>query len=281
MTTLVTGATSQIGYFLLPMLSQLGEPVLALSRRPPVPASDGVQWRQGHLPDAAAGCDAVHSIVSFGPIQALAGWLAQGGAPQATGVVAVSSMSAESKRDSRVRAEREIAQRLRDGEARLIEICERRGLRWTVLRPTLIYGAGLDRSLTPIARRATRCRVFAFPAARGLRQPVHAMDVADAALRALRTPAAAGRVLPLGGGERLTVAQMFRRVRESLPVATLPLALPGAALAATARLQPFLQGPLSRLETDLVADNADIARVLGLSPRVFRPTAAAWGLEPR
>lgn len=278
MTTFVTGATSQIGYFLLPMLSDLGQPVLALSRNPRPVSASPVQWIHGRLPDAMPDLDAVRSVISFGPIDALGEWLARDQARNATHVVAVSSMSAESKRHSQVQAEREIAQRLRDGESRLVDVCERRGLQWTVLRPTLIYGAGLDRSLTPIARLANRWRVFPFPATRGLRQPVHAMDVAEAAMRALRAPGAANRVLPLGGGERLTVAQMFLRVRESLPVATLPVGMPGAVLAAAARMQPFLRGPLSRLESDLVADNSEIGRVLGLSPRGFHPTAAAWGL---
>jgi nucleoside-diphosphate-sugar epimerase len=185
-------------------------------------------------------------------------------------------MSAESKQASDVPAERAISQSLRDGEAALAAACERVGALWTVFRPTLIYGAGLDKSLTPIARRAIRLRVFPLPAGRGLRQPVHADDIAAAVLAALDHPESAGRVLPLGGGERLTAGEMFARVQRSLPVATLPVPLPAWLLRTGRHAVPRLRGPLTRLEADLIADNSELQRLLGVSPRPFRPDAACW-----
>lgn len=185
-------------------------------------------------------------------------------------------MSAESKRDSVVPAERAIARQLREGEAALATACARHGCAWTVLRPTLVYGAGLDRSLTPIARRALRTRLFPIPAARGLRQPVHADDVAQAVLAALDCPASAGRIVPIGGGERLPYPQMFARVRDSLPRATVTVPLPAWLLRLLARTCPPLRGPLSRLDRDLVADNGELQRLLGIHPRPFRPDAGTW-----
>lgn len=280
MTTFVTGATSQIGHFLLPLLMDRGEPVIALSRRPHRTARKNEHWVTGALSDAALtiGAARLDSIISFGPMEQLADWISRQAMAPGLRLVATSSMSAESKRDSGIAAEREVSARLRAGEARLIAECERQGIGWTILRPTLIYGAGLDRSLSPIARRARRWRVFPIPSGSGLRQPIHAEDVATTALHALRSPEAVGRILPLGGGERLHVSDMFRRVRDSLPVATLPLTLPAAALSAAARMQPALRGPLARLETDLVADHDETCRILGVQPRGFRPTAAAWGM---
>lgn len=280
MTTFVTGATSQIGHFLLPLLMDRGEQVIALSRRPRRTGRANECWVTGALGDAAVsiGSAELDSIISFGPMEELADWISRQSITPGLRLVATSSMSAESKRESAIAAEREVSARLRAGEARLIDRCERHGILWTILRPTLIYGAGLDRSLSPIARRALRWRVFPVPAGNGLRQPIHAEDVAMAALHALRSPEAAGRILPLGGGERLRVSDMFRRVRDSLPAATLPLTLPAAVLSAAARLQPGLRGPLARLETDLVADHDESCRILGIQPRGFRPTAAAWGL---
>lgn len=275
MTVLVFGGSSQIGCFLLPRLRARGEPVVALSRRPRAPEA-GVTWLSGSLPGDVPAVTGVSAIVSFAPLLALAEWLAQAELPLAPRVVATSSMSAESKLASEVSAERAISQQLRAGEAALAAACARRGCAWTVLRPTLIYGAGLDKSLTPIARRAMRTRLFPLPAGRGLRQPVHADDIAQAVLAALDTPAAAGRVLPLGGGERLPAREMFARVRRSLPTCTVPLPLPGWLLRAARHRVPRLRGPLSRLETDLIADNAELTRLLGIAPRPFNPDAACW-----
>ena len=278
MTVLVFGGSSQIGHFLLPRLLARGATVTALSRH--VHASrSGLRWLQGSLPDALP-AELPHpaAIVCFGPIGQFADWLARadfGSEPPR--VIATSSMSAETKRDSAVPAERVLAQQLRDGEQALAAACARHGAPWTVLRPTLVYGAGLDKSLSPIARRAWRTRVFPLPAGRGLRQPVHADDIALAVLAALDCPASAGRILPIGGGERLSARDMFARVRNTLPHANLPLPLPRWLLHAGQRLAPQkLRGPLARLDADLVADNGELERLLGVTPRAFRPEAEMW-----
>ena len=275
MTILVVGGSSQIGHFLLPRLRNAGVPVLALSRVAR-PAQDGVEWLRGALPDAVPALPALSAIVSFGPLQALADWLAQVAPGSVPRVIATSSMSAESKRDSAVPAEREIARQLRAGETALATVCERHGCAWTVLRPTLVYGTGLDKSLSPIARRALHTRLFPIPTGRGLRQPVHADDIALAVVAALDCPAAAGRILPIGGGERLPYPQMFARVRQSLPRSTVAMPLPAWLLRLSQRAWPPLRGPLSRLDSDLVADNDELQRLLGVHPRPFRPEAAMW-----
>ncbi|MBE1160531.1 SDR family oxidoreductase [Dyella acidiphila] len=274
MTVLVFGGSGQIGHYLLPMLAARDEPVVALSRAPRAPIA-GVEWLSGQLPWVPA-IDGISAIFSFGPLQPFADWLAGAHLPHAPRVIATSSMSADSKRDSEVPAERELAQMLRDGEQTLVAACARHGSDWTVLRPTLIYGAGLDKSLTPIARRAMRLRVFPLPAGGGLRQPVHAQDLALAALAALDTAAAAMKILPIGGGECLPLGEMFARVRRSLPVDTLPLPIPAWSLRLARRGVARLRGPLGRMETDLVADNAQMTDLLGVHPRPFRPDADCW-----
>ena len=275
-TVLVCGASSQIGHFLLPELLRAGVRILALSRKSR-PAMAGVEWLCGSLPQPPPDTEAADSLCCFAPLDALAAWLETGTSPRLRRVVATSSMSAASKQASPVAAEREVSRRLRGGEAALARACERRGIAWTVFRPTLIYGAARDRSLTPLARRAARWRVFGLPAGPGLRQPVHAADVATAVLRALDGNAA-GRVIPIGGGERLPAAEMFERVRASLPVRTLALRIPAPLVRAGARLVPPLRGPLTRLEQDLIADNAELEHLLDVRPRAFHPDRAGWGL---
>lgn len=277
MSVLVTGATSQIGRFLLPMLMAQGARALALSRQPPPSMQAGVDWLRGSLPeppiDPVPAC-----ILSLGPLPELAEWLDRIRPAPGLRVVAVGSMSAQSKRDSRIAADRELSARLRQAEDRLIAVCERHGAAWTLIRTTMIYGAGLDRNLTPIARRAARWRVLPVPRAQGLRQPVHAEDVAQAVLRAATAEAAAGRILALGGGERLGVDEMFRRLAASLPGPVLTVGVPVALGRGLALAVPRLRGPFDRLQSDLVADNTEIAQLLGIAPRPFRPSASTWAL---
>ena len=279
MTVLVFGASSQIGHFLLPRLLARGETVRALSRRPRTD-EPGLTWVQGQLPDQVPDLGRPLVLISFGPLLPFAQWLTSAVLAPGTRVIATSSMSAESKLDSDVPAERALSQSLRDGEAALAAACEQQGALWTVFRPTLIYGAGLDKSLTPIARRAMRLRVSPLPAGHGLRQPVHADDIAAAVVAAIDHPEAASRILPLGGGERLTADEMFARVRRSLPVSTLPVPIPAWLLQLGRHAVPRLRGPLTRLEKDLIADNSELQRLLGVSPRPFQPDAACWAPPP-
>jgi nucleoside-diphosphate-sugar epimerase len=275
----VFGASSQIGHFLLPRLRARGVPVVALSRKPR-PEQAGVQWLQGELPGTIPAVGEPTAVISFGPLKSFAEWLDAAGLPPSTRVIATSSMSAESKQASDVPAERVLSQMLRDGEAALAAACDRHGLPWTIFRPTIIYGAGIDKSLTPIAQRASRLHVFPLPAGRGLRQPVHADDIAAAVVAALASPASAGRILPLGGGERLTAGEMFARVRRSLATPTIPVPVPAVLLSLARHALPRLRGPLTRLEADLIADNSELQRLLGIAPRPFRPDARCWAPQP-
>lgn len=275
---LVIGASGAVGGFLLARLRAAGYDVLALSRSARAPR-DGVHWLRGGLDDAFI-APAVESVICVGPLDQFVTWLQRAPVPALRRVVALSSMSADSKRDSLAEAERELAQRLAASEQRLALCCDAGGVTWTVLRPTLIYGAGIDRSLSPIARWAQRTRVFPVLAqASGLRQPVHADDVAAACVAAL-TDAACGRVLPLGGGERLSYAAMLDRVRAGVGCATIPLPLRINLLRFMARISGRGSGMVQRLTRDLVADNRAAQAALGWSPRAFHPGPECWQAVP-
>ncbi len=218
----------------------------------------------------------MQAIVSFAPLDALATWLQQFEQAPALRLVATSSMSVLTKRTSEDVAERALVARLKAGEESVIAQCQRLGIAWTLLRPTLIYGAGMDKSLTPIARRAMRIGIFPIPMAQGLRQPVHADDIALAVMQALQTPAASKQILQIGGGERLPYQIMFERVRRSLSQWTLPLWLPHVLLCWLPVLLPRARGPVSRLQQDLIADNGPLLRLLGVQPRPFHPQPLMW-----
>src|SRR5262249_25471216 len=127
---------------------------------------------------------------------------------------------------------------------------------------------GTDRSLAPIARLACRWRLLPVPpGAHGLRQPVHAMDLAAACLAVLERPATHGKTYPVGGGERLSFSNMLWRVRAALPLWVLPLTVP---LAALRLLGPVGGAALARLRQPLIADNSDAARDFGYTPRTFQ-----------
>lgn len=271
---LVFGASGAIGRFLLPRLREQGREVLALSRHARANAAQGTRWIVGDLHAGMPPVPAVDVIYSLGPLDAFSRWLAHAPIAGAPRIVALGSMSIDSKRQSVDADERALAARLQQAEAALVAAADARGCRWTLLRPTLIYGAGVDRSLTPIVRFAQRWRVFPHVVgASGLRQPVHADDLAVACIAAAASAKTAGRIYPLGGGERLTFAAMLGRVRASIPERCVPLPIP---LGLVRRLRPRFAGAIERLRQDLVADNAAAHADFGWAPRAFHPSPQAW-----
>ena len=266
---LVFGATGAIGRFLLPKLLGRGERIVAVSRQPRADRDgSGIEWVRADLFAAVPPLPSVETIYSLGPLDAFAGWFAGANDDGLTRrLIAISSMSAESKQDSVDAAERELAARLRDAEERLLSTARRRGIACTIFRATLIYGSGADRSLAPLARFARRWRVLPIPfGASGLRQPVHAEDLAEACIAARANPAAFGNVYALGGGERLRFDAMLARIASASPRRALAVTVPIGLLRAVARGHA---GALSRLQVDLLADNGPAARDFGYAPRAF------------
>jgi len=227
-------------------------------------------WRRGELPDAVPSLpDAVTTIVCLGPLDHFSRWLERADIKGAPRVVAMSSMSAQSKHDSPVAAERELAARLRDSEQRLLAHCRETGSACTILRATLIYG-GAGGSLERLSARARRWHVFPLPRGRGLRQPVHADDLALAVIAALDRPQGNG-IVQVGGGECLPVGAMYARTRRQMASHTLGVPLPRGVCRVLAAVSGRGRGMVDRLGRDLVADNARLTQVLGVEPRSFQP----------
>lgn len=228
---LVFGGSGAVGRFLLPMLLAQHAEVLALTRAPVPPGVPSLHWLQGSL-QAAPALDAVLEagarfdvVCSLGPLDAFADWLDRHPHAAACRVLALSSLSAEWKQHSAHPAERSLARSLVDNERRVLQQCPGA----TLLRCGLIHGAGVDRSLSPLLRWARR-RPLPWPrAARGLRQPVHAADLARAALAAAARPQLAQRVLALPGPEALSFPVMLQRslAAEGRRSRVIPVPLPG------------------------------------------------------
>ena len=281
-TALVFGGSGQIGAALLPRLQGDGWQVLALSREARADAP-GVRWLRGGFPQPPGLPAEVDAIFSCGPLDAFARWYAAARL-RCPRVVAFGSTSVHVKHASGDAAERDLARRLRQAEATLFATAAAHAAAVTVLRPTLVYGAGRDATLTRIARLAQRVGRFALPRdAIGRRQPVHVGDLADAALAACHSAAAQGRTYDLPGGENLAYAEMVGRVLRCLSppprlhVLPMPLFRALLAVARAGGIARDLSGAaIARMRDDLVFDATPAARDFGYAPRAFAPTAAMF-----
>jgi nucleoside-diphosphate-sugar epimerase len=274
--TIILGGTSLIGRFLLPRLA--ADHPLAVSRCPPIGNTDA-EWIAGDLSDPAlaAGLPPLRRALSLSPIWLLAPVLPALIDKGAARLVAFSSTSRFTKASSPIEAEREVARRLAESEAQVIALCEGAGVSWTILRPTLIYAEGLDGNVTRLAGLIRRFGLLPLAGrGEGLRQPVHADDLAAAVLLAAESGAARDCAYDLPGGETLTYRAMVEQVFEGLGRTPCILSVPAPLWAAAfALVRPLLPGATAamgaRMSEDLTFDPEPARRDFGWAPRPFRP----------
>lgn len=278
---LVFGASGQIGRFLLPLLCEAGIETEAVSRTPQV-AMPGILWTPLDLYGQDNVAHAPDWLFSAGPLDGALAWL-QRSNRQPRRVIAFSSTSAATKAQSPDPAERALSQHLEEQERRLIQWCGQRNIGWTILRPTLIYGAGVDHTLTRIAQLARRWHALPLPrGATGLRQPVHAQDLAVCAMAAAMRPASRSKRYDLPGGETLSWREMVQRTVTCLSPVPPLLPLPDFTFAIASRLgllRNFGPGVIARLREDLVFDAGPAMIDLAYAPRPFAPQAAMFGID--
>ena len=273
---LVLGATSLIGRFLLPLLDGLGMATYALSRKTPLDMA-GARWVRVSLDDPRLeeALPEAATVFSLSPIWILPAALPALKAKGLVRLIAFSSTSVFTKAGSDDEGERRTAQKLADGEAAVIAFCEANGVTWTILRPTMIYAEGHDQNITRLTRLIRRLGFLPLAGkGDGLRQPVHAQDLAAGALVAAIRSAACNKAYDLPGGETLAYRQMAERIFQALGKRPLILTAPpwlwrlGYFLAS-----PFLPGSTAqmgrRMSEDLVFSSAPAENDLNWNPRPF------------
>jgi len=263
-----------------PLLINSGVRVCAFSRQTINPLDDGIAWR--NLSDShSASTDQLDYWICVAPIWVLPEHFPLIEASGAHRVVVLSSTSCFTKVGSGDTAENAIAAKLIESEARLQAWAESRGIEWVVLRPTLIYGEGRDKNISEIARCIHRFGCFPLLGrAQGLRQPIHAEDVAAACLAALQASSAVNRAYNLSGAETLAyrevVARVFAALGRPVRLVTVPLwtfRLAVAMLRRLPRYRHWSAAMAERMNRDLVFDHAEAARDFGFKPRGFALTA--------
>ena len=282
---LLTGASSQIGIFAIPRLVNAGLRVFAVSRKGKptgYPDFEQVQWlNEASAMDLCQNCE---YLLSAGPLD-LARKFMVAGEKFKTAIV-FSSSSVETKQQSNDPVEKQQILDMLGLESELQSKAENTGLKLLILRPTLIYGCGLD---TNISRLASWVRRFGFipvnGKATGLRQPVHADDLAQVAVAALHFKGVLPRSLSLGGGETLSYSDMAIRIFSAMEKPVRLVRLPEWLFVSLIRFACRLRlitgvNPemVKRQKVNLVSDDRAARELLDYDPRPFAPTVADFSL---
>jgi nucleoside-diphosphate-sugar epimerase len=274
--SLLIGGTGLVGGFILEHLVRRGERPTVMSRTPR--NAPGVDWFVGDLekPETL-------NLPSFATVYCTADAILLANAlprlinPSLRRLVAFSSTSVLTKQDTEVAAERETIRSLADAERKIAAACEQRNIGWTILRPTLIYAEGRDTNITALSRLI---RKFGFlplvGGGPGLRQPVHAEDLAVGAISAASSPASVNKIYSVPGGETLAYHEMVGRIfdgmRRPRRTISLPPSLWRAGFMLAKPLFPAANVAMGiRMMKDMTFDSTPAIRDFGWNPRNFNP----------
>lgn len=273
---IILGANSLIAPWLMERLSQTGLKGQCYSRKKKFTDKTGAfTWKELDITTPVNFCP--ESIV----ISLLPLWLIPPILPQLQNcqhLIAFSTTSIFSKSKSPNPQERELIKKIKGAEEKIIQASTIGKIPWTILRPTLIYDGQHDQNITAIAKFIQKWRTLPIAGpANGLRQPVHADDVALAVVAAIREPSSYNRSFNLGGGEVLSYRQMVQRVFDSMGKPSMILPLPLKLIIAICRLVELFttDGPNAamfiRMNQDLIYDFTDARHTLNFNPRPFQP----------
>lgn len=230
----------------------------------------GVEQRPGDLGDAAsldrwlAGCRSMISCASmgFGHAPGLVAACERAGILRAVFVSTTAIFTSLPAPSKAVRTAAEAA-----------VIASR--LRWTILRPTMIYGARGDRNVERLLRAVARWPLIPVPGSgRSLVQPVHVDDLADGIVAAWSAGAAAGRAYDLSGAAPVTLSELIDAAAAAVGRSVTQVRLPLGPVAGTLGLLetaglrlPVRREQVLRLAEDKAFPHAAAAADLGFSPR--------------
>ncbi len=274
---LIFGLSGQVGDVLLPLLSDSQYQVMAISRHTKSDAKN-IIWQQADFSNFKSIDTNYDAIVSLGPLDAFVNWLISSNI-KTEKIIALSSTSIVTKKNSPDPIERKLAQLLHKSEQLLLQQAEKVAASLIILRPTLIYGMGRDQSLSRLLHMAKRYKFVLLPKnATGLRQPVHAADIADALFKALQLPGFDRLILDLPGGETLSFGQMLLRSLQKHSPKAIVLRIPDRLFELVLRSAVFSgfangvgPGFFARLREDWVFDAAPAYVALGYQARPFSP----------
>jgi len=280
---IVSGATNQVGFFLLPRLLAAGYGVHALSRSNPAIRKithNRLTWHQIDLSsnEKKLNVPEAEYFIHLAPIWLIPSIIDDLFQKGVRRIIALGSTSRYSKLNSRDKKEQDTIRKLMTAEEALISKCNNSGVAWTLFRPTMIYGCGMDRNVTMIARFIKRFGFFPLVGTgKGCRQPVHADDVACSCMSVLNCPAAYFHAYNLSGGQTLTFREMveaiFRALGKKPRIISIPKDL-AFFLMRCATLIPSYRhiNPemMERINQDIYFDSSDARRDFGYEPRGFR-----------
>ena len=276
MKVFVTGGTGFTGSQVVPLLLKHGYEVRCLFR----PGSDRagprlrreIEWALGDVSNAQAlsasmqGTEALINIASlgFGHADAILRAAKDAGIQRAVFVSTTAIFTQLNTASKKVRLAAELA-------------IETSGLKYTVLRPTMIYGSPRDRNMWRLIRFMRFSPVIpVFGDGNYLQQPIYVGDVAQALVSCLCNDQTIGKSYNIAGKAPLTYNQVIDTIARQMNKRVWKVHIPSAPIVSLLKLFERLKIPLPikaeqvlRLNENKDFSYQEAQRDFGFSPLTF------------
>ena len=290
---LVTGGTGFVGGHVVRRLRQEGLPVRAVVRTPSRAGKLrdlGVEIFVGDIADpesleaAAKGCERVIHLV--GIIQEGKGFTFRSVHVEGTANVLAAAKKAGVRQfflQSALGTREDARSAYHRTKWEAEELVRASGIPWTVLRPSLIYGAGdaFTMRLSEMIRRSPVLPVIG--SGRSKVQPIYIDDVASCIAKAVQGDGFMNRPYEIGGPEQLTYEQVTRAIADALGVRRPTVHMPMLFMRTMAKIAetvlpkpPVTTDQLIMLQEDNVCGMQDIREAFGIEPVGFREGLARF-----
>lgn len=271
----VTGATGFTGSRVVPLLLKNGFEVRCLYRassdRSPLNGLK-IEWALGDVADtesltsAMQGTDALVNIASlgFGHADSIIRAAKDAGIKRAIFISTTAIFTRLNASSKKVRVAAELA-------------IETSGLKYTILRPTMIYGSPRDRNMWRLIRFMRLSPIVpVFGDGKYLQQPIFVDDVAAAVLSCLQSEATIGKSYNIAGAHPLTYNEVIDTIAKALNRQIWKFYIPSSLVISLLRLFERIHIPLPikseqvlRLNEDKNFNYVEAQRDFGFTPLSF------------
>ena len=233
---------------------------------------DDVEWVQGDLSDtqvltsAMQGTDALVNIASlgFGHADSIIRAVQNAGIKRAIFISTTAIFTQLNAKSKKVRVAAELA-------------IETSGLKYTILRPTMIYGSPRDRNMWRLIRFMRYSPIIpVFGDGKSLQQPIYVDDVAQAVASCLSNEATIGKSYNIAGKYSLTYNEVIDTIARQMKKRVWKLHIPSKPVVALLSLFERLRFPfpikaeqVMRLNENKDFSYAEAQSDFGFSPLAF------------
>jgi nucleoside-diphosphate-sugar epimerase len=275
MKVFVTGATGFTGSRVVPLLLASGYEVRCLYRSTSDRSSlphPGVEWLQGDLADTESLADAMRDTdalvnvasLGFGHADSIISATKMAGIRRAIFISTTAIFTQLNAKSKKARVAAELA-------------IETSGLKYTILRPTMIYGSPRDRNMWRLIKFMRYSPIVPiFGDGKYLQQPIYVDDVAQAVIGCLSNDVTIGKSYNIAGERELTYNDVIDTIANQMKKRVRKIHIPAKPVVSLLGLFERLKIPLPikseqvlRLNENKNFSYTEAERDFGFSPLAF------------